>query len=105
MSFDFQVNLSVSMKRKPESLKNIELKAKREDHPQRVFPVSLHQNVTSQLCHEHTTSHKRHPGKLLECAQRRSSPDPLSRDGQTHLAMQSVYELIHRNCPLSFANS
>ena len=48
MSFDFQINLSMRTKRKPEFLINIELKAKREDHPQRVFPVVLCQNIAPQ---------------------------------------------------------
>lgn len=53
VSFDFQVNLSVSMKRKQEFLINTELKVKRENHLQRMFPVSLHKNVTPQLSRAH----------------------------------------------------
>lgn len=89
MSFDFQVNFSASMKRKPKFLINT--------FPKECIPSLCTRMWTRyRSCHEHITSHNRYAGKLLECAQRRSSPDPPSRGRQTHLALQDVYKL----CPL-----
>lgn len=98
MTFDFQVNLSVSMKRKMEFLIYIELKVKREDHSQRASPISSHQNVTPQLSWVHHFSWTS-PGEAAGAWPAQKSPRASEQRNTTGTA-ECLWTDLQDLCPL-----